>query len=457
MRDNMELPVSIDDYIVKGMRRGKNRKNHMLVKRTAGIAACMALVLFIVGVRVSPVFAAGAAKIPGLKYIVELVQYDEGLTSAINNDYIQHIGRSDEKQGIVLTVDDIIADNSGIIVFYSIENNSNYKSPHISNVKLLDSSGKDLKIGSTYGLSPSQEKVYHGRIDFNTDNEADGVLPESVILKTDIAVDAGVSGEETAGRISGEQSGSNFVRDSFKVLKDTWNVPVEIDRAKFTGEVKEYEINQEVQVENQKIIFKNIKIYPTKCVLSVSFDKNNTMQLFTLEDLKLADETGREWGKASSGIVSFNPDENSRLLIFQSNYFYNPKKLYITGGSIRALDKDKCYFTLDTENKKITYSPFDILSLTDFKLENGALFFEANVKKGTGDTQNHFGISYEALDANGTRLEVTGSGTATSSEANYISYNLKLAPGFKGPITFKIYDYPNWIKGNFRVEVPLKR
>lgn len=457
MHEELELPASIDDYIVRGMSRGKRKKNHKLIKRTAGLSMCLVLTLFVAAVKVSPVFAESAAKIPGLKYIVELVQYDKGLTSAIDNDYIQHIGKSDQKMGITFTVEDIIADDSGIIVFYSIENKGNYKNPHISNVKLLNLNGEDLKMGSTFGFSPGQDKIYHGRIDFNTGNEDNIELPQALILKTDIVVDASDSDKEAARQINGEQSDTEFKRDGFEVLKSTWSVPVEVDHSKFTGMVKEYGINQVVQMENQKITFENIKIYPTKCVLTVHFDENNTLQLFNIEDLKLTDETGREWGKTSSGVVSFNPDENSRLLIFQSNYFYNPKKLYITGSSARALDKDKCYFTLDTESKRITYSPFNLLALTDFKLENNNLFFAAEMKKEAFDAYNHFEISNEAFDVKGNKLEITGSGMGNSAETSYVSYNLKLTPGFKGLINFKIYDYPNRIKGNFKVEIPVER
>ncbi|HEY5586193.1 MAG TPA: DUF4179 domain-containing protein [Ruminiclostridium sp.] len=457
MYENIEIPETIDEYISKGIKKGKKKKNSFKVKRMSGTIVGLALLLLITCIRVSPVFASNVAKIPGLKYIVELVRFDKGLSSAIDNNYIQNIDKSCEKLGIIFTVKDIIADTSGIIVFYSIENKGNYKWPNIREAKLLDSNGKQLEMSSSLSYTPSDDKIYKGKIDFYVVNEngENFQMPDNIVLQTKIAVNKAVSTEN-----NDKPSNTNTLEapfDDSEVLKGIWEVAIPIDKSKFSELEKVYKIDQSVEVEGQKILFEDIKIYPTKSILSVSFDKANSKKIFSLENLKLVDEKGQEWGRINNGMTGSFPGENSQTLNFQSNYFYKPKELYITGNSIRALEKGNCYITVDVEKRKITYSPYNFISISEFSLADNKLSFQAEIQKDLEDIYNGFQISNEATDANGNKLDNTCTGMVTDEKKIYNNYTLKLNDNFKGPITFKIYDYPSKIKGAFKVKIPLDR
>lgn len=456
MFENIDVTDTLDDYILKGIKKGRRKKYNLAVKIASGTIVCILVAIFIMGIRVSPVFAANISKIPGMKYLVELVSMDKGLTTAIDKEYIQNINQSAEKNGITFTVRDIIADNSGIIIFYNLDNRTEYVHPYFKDLKLLDSSGKQLKMSSSYGLS-GEYKNFDGKFEFytNSENIQKNQLPDKVILQFKIAV------ENATKTVSEEpvknQSTFQAPEDNSKVLDGVYEFPITIDKSKFSSMEKVYIIGQSVEIEGQKIQFGDIKIYPIKSIVSVSFDKSNTKKIFYFDDLKLIDETGQEWGRINNGMSGSYSGEDSQTLNFQSNYFHKPKELYITGSTVQALDKDKLFFTLDTDKKQITYSPYDLLSITKFTLEKEQLFFEAEIKREAGGRANNSQITNEAVDANGNKLDIAGEGMSSIEDRRFMNYSLKLNKNFKGPITFKINGYPTGIKGDFKVKIPLEK
>lgn len=455
MFENIDIPDTLDAYILKGIKKGRRKKYNLAIKRAAGTMACILVAVFIIGIRVSPVFAVNISKIPGMKYLVELVSMDKGLTTAIDNDYIQNINQSVEKNGITFTVRDIIADNSGIIVFYNLDNKTEYVHPYFKDLKLLDSSGKQLEMSSSYGLS-GKDKNFDGKFEFytNLENIPKSQLPDEVILQFKISVESAVNkGSEEPVK---DKHTFNAPKANSKVLDGIYEFPITIDKSKFSGMEKEYKIGQSVEIEGQKIHFGDIKIYPIKSIVSVSFDKSNTKKIFSFDNLKLIDETGQEWGRINNGISGSYPGEDSQTLNFQSNYFHKPKELYITGSTAQALDKDKLFFTLDTDKKQITYSPYGLLKITEFTLEKEQLFFEAEIKREPGSGANNTQITNEAADANGDKLDIVGEGMSSAEDRRFMNYSLKLNKNFKGPITFKINGYPTRIEGNFKVKIPLE-
>lgn len=455
MHENFQIPDVIDAYIARGIESGRKKKRQKRLKQLSGMIACLVLALLITGIRVSPVLAANVAKIPGLKYIVELVRFDKGLTSAIDNNYIQNVDKVCEKSGIKLTVKDIIADNSGIIIFYSIENKGNYKWPQIAETKLLDANGNQLKLSCSYGYSPSEEKSYDGKIDFHFVNDPENdlqpaELPNKVILQTQIAVSGNITNSADSQPVAANRADAS----EQKKLEGVWSIEIAVDKTKFSQNEKVYDIGQRIIVEDQKIIFENIKIYPTKSILSVRFDPTNSKRIFTFEDLKLIDQNGEEWGRINNGMTG-TIGENSQTLYFQSNYFYTPKELYLTGSSVRALDKEKCHFEVDIEKKELIYSPYNLLSVSRFSLYGSNLSLELLLQNAQEDLHNNYDISNEAYDAAGNKVEITSSGMGSSEKESFLHYELRLAEKTKGPITFKIHDYPSRIKKNFKIKIPL--
>src|SRR5690606_37734390 len=74
---SMPVPDSIDSYITRGIQNGKRRQHTTRKRRYSGFTAAAFLIIFLLGIRVSPAFAAAVSQIPGMDYIVHLVRFDK--------------------------------------------------------------------------------------------------------------------------------------------------------------------------------------------------------------------------------------------------------------------------------------------------------------------------------------------------------------------------------------------
>ncbi|NJD01065.1 MAG: DUF4179 domain-containing protein [Ruminiclostridium sp.] len=448
------LPESIDSYILKGIKKGKRVKGAKAVSKFTGIAATVLIAVFIFAVRVSPVFASYASSVPGLEYIVKLITDDKGLQSAVDNAFIQKVDKSEEAENLIFTVKDIIADNTNLIVFYSIENKGGYKWPIIQAPKILDANGKDLGLSVLYGSSPTEDKVIEEKIVFNIPKEmliSGFVLSDNIIISTRVAVHEKDASEKPKQLIKSVfETGDSDI----KILNHEFRIPVTINRAIFANIEKDYILNRTIDVGGQKITFDSIRICPTRLEMKISLAPENTMKIFYFEDLKVIDEEGREWGSIINGISGTQDDDNHRTLYFQSNYFTSPSKLHITGNSMRALDKADLRVIVDLKNKKFIKAPDDKLTLTDIKYEDNKIaFFYKLETKNSNHSYNVF--TTNAFDSNMVELNSVSSGDSTADEHGIQEGNMvfEYTSPLSGPITFTLTDYPNSISSPFRIDV----
>src|SRR5699024_11971452 len=141
---DIPVPAHIDHYIRAGIDQAskKKKRNFRAVLSSVSIAAV--IFLFVVSVRVSPVFASYAGQIPGLDRLVELIRGDKGLESAVKNDFVQVIGKSDTHDGITFTVDEIIADEAKMIIFYTLEADQDYHYLMLGDLEITDENGENM-------------------------------------------------------------------------------------------------------------------------------------------------------------------------------------------------------------------------------------------------------------------------------------------------------------------------
>ena len=73
-------------------------------------AVAIVFLSFLLSVRVSSTIASYAAKIPGLSVIVELVQENEGIKDAIDNEYYEELGSLVQDKDVTITMQGAIID-----------------------------------------------------------------------------------------------------------------------------------------------------------------------------------------------------------------------------------------------------------------------------------------------------------------------------------------------------------
>jgi hypothetical protein len=218
VNENIIVPENIDDYIRKGMTLGVKKKKANKMKLMANAAVISILTIFTISVRTSPAFAAYMAKVPGLEYLVRFINYDKGLQSAIENNFIQSINSSVTKEGIKFTIKDVIIDNSQAIIFYSIENQRDNKNIQLAKINLANEKGEVLISSTSWGAS----KPYEASGDNKIEDRIDVNFLEGTVLSDKLSIEIKLREETFHDNIEYKES----------VLDSSWNYEIAIDKKK---------------------------------------------------------------------------------------------------------------------------------------------------------------------------------------------------------------------------------
>lgn len=435
--NNIPVPDQIDQYINVGLEQAQKSKKRNHRAAFSAITVAAILFLFIVSVRISPAFASYASQIAGLDRLVELIRGDKGLESAIKNNFVQVIGKSATHDGITFTIDEIIVDETKMIVFYTLEADEDLGYIMLSDLEITDEADEEISIGYSYG-SPSDDfekgKTVSEKIDI--DFGYDENIPEQINLSAQIDV-----GKPT----------------SYPSENKTWDINFTIDHDKFADYKDIYSINETVIVEEQKITFKEIIVYPTKIAIHVKYDEQNSKELFGFDDLAIINENGEEWASIMNGVTGQEVNDHEEILYLQSNFFEQPTELHLQFSSIRALDKDKLDVIVDLENEQLLKRPNNQLELFEISTGNSVASLDFKIKRSEEyiDDIFHQIFAYHYHDEAGNEYEThNGFGFHTGDdESEYISYLKVSKPDVGSNVILKITDYPTRISMDIKIKV----
>lgn len=436
--NNISVPDQIDQYINMGLDQALKSKKRNQRAVFSAIAVILTVFLFIISIRTSPVFASYAGQIPGLDRLVELIRGDKGLESAIQNNFVQVIGKSDIHDGITFTVDEIIADEAKMIVFYTLETDEDHNYIMLSDLEFTDGNGEELSAVYGYGSHSEgieKRKSVSGKIDIDFGSDVNP--PAQIKISTGIDVGKPIS-------YTGENK--------------TWDISFTVDHHKFADHKDIYQINETVIVEGQKVTFKEIIVYPTKIAIHVKYDEQNSKELFGFDDLAIVNENDEEWASIINGVTGQEVNENEEILFLQSNFFEQPKELYLQFSSIRALDKAKLDVVIDLEQEKLLKSPDNRLELLEVSKGNNTAYLEFMIQR----SQEYFTetfyqtFSHTYFDESGNEYEtLNGFGFHHTGEddSEYVTYLSVRKPTDGGPVILKINDYPTRISEHIHIKV----
>ncbi|WP_042144537.1 DUF4179 domain-containing protein [Paucisalibacillus sp. EB02] len=416
-----KAPISEDELdaaIMRGFMQAKEGRKRSPRSMKWGLSVALVAILvlaFVTSIRVSPAFAAYVSNIPGMEKIVEMISDNKGMMMAIENDYYQEIGEYVEKDGLRITIDGAIADEQGIVLFYSWD--SEKKSiPAIENVELTPQSGESFNsVSSHYGA-----------------DYGDGVLTKQGMMEFYFQT---------------PYQAKDFLL-GFEVYGEEYSIPFSLNETVKTKIV--YDVNETTEIDGQKIHVTTVEVYPTRVAVHVEVDPDNTKQLLEFEDLRLVDETGETWGGITNGFsASGGLSDKERIIYLQSNYFHDPEQLFLVFKRIQAVDKDEAYLVIDTEKEQILKQPKGN-KLRNLKVESGTLSLDVHA-----DYEFYGNIFGETKDADGKLMLSSSSFTTTEEEfvrRMGVTYE-KNFNQYKSPITIELVFYPEWIEGEAKIRI----
>jgi len=463
------VPEQVEDRIRQGMEQAKKelerRRRRKWRSLWTGIAAACIVVALAGTIRVSPAFAAFVRDIPGMDYFVKLIADDRGLQDAVANEWMQPMGLSDAHDGMRLTVDGIIADERRAVIFYTVKHENENFAVRLSDIQVFSGDRKPLHgilsygyedIGKTVG-SKDEAGIRRGRVDIG--------LPagEGVVLPDELIFSASLMAEDTRSYVPFEEK-DRRTGDDLEVSKPqrkggpsaNWEVRIKIDKAKFAAMKKVYPIGQTIDVKGNKLTFVRATVYPLQTVLEVKMDPSNQMKFFDFADLRLVDEQGRA---LKSGNGSGGTDVNQRFIYFESNYFDPPEHLYAEGELFRAWDTEQSQIVIDLDQEKLVSAPDDRLKLDRVSRSASVIQLHFSLT-GIDEADNliYSILNTDYTEGDGTIYSMSGQGGMSSASMSAgdrkqeISYVISNKP-YKQPLTFKVYQYPGYLREKFRVQI----
>jgi len=327
----------------------EKRKKRTLLSSISMLAASL---LFVFLINVNTAFANAVAELPVLGKLAEFVKLDKSIRSAIENEYMQEVNLVSWDRSNRLLLPYVIADGKRLILFFQMPEEFEQQSNQWVNISLnnMKNSVSGEKVDgysySTSGMSPDGRDQNFGfiRQDYNFE---EGKLPKSIDIEVEVKIENMLGSEEA---ITSENPYDFKSNSSFETM-GTFNFHIELED--FVKPLI-YSINEIHSILGQKIIVKDMKVYPTGTEVNFSFPDENSAFIKGLE-LEVVQDDNKSLKGNGNGFSATYDTENTWMSVYiESNYFDKPNKQELLIRGVRLLDKNKEYITVDIDNKTIS-------------------------------------------------------------------------------------------------------
>lgn len=417
--DAIEIPKeALHQARVKAMHQHRLTKRRKRRLYSVASVAAVVLLVFMTSIRVSPVFAQAVAKIPGFAPIVGMIAFDKGISDIVENNYYEELGIVVTQGDYTLTLHNVVADHSGMTIFYNI------KSPFDLSKASITSLGVSQQ-GIPWGVASSFISSLVGGAAVREDKVE--IMPVDELSYDNMAFEFNVHLDDAA--------------ETKFAVPFTLTKPIK--------QPKVYEVNRSVAVDGQTIHIKRLEISPLRAEIRLAADEQNTMQLLKFRSVRLIDENGEDWGQTRDMEEGFGISRDGEVSIrMQSNYFRKPQKLTLVMEKIEALPKGSDYIEVDFEQQKVLYVPSEL----DIDVQVPS----SNIVEVTYPKTVESQLIGEIVNREGNELN-----------GNIISINFSRENGYQtdiytfnfdnevNPIRLNINSYPLYLDGKVEIDIPL--
>jgi hypothetical protein len=325
-------PARLESAVPRARARVRRQKLRRAVGMPlAGLAA--ACVCFVLLVNVSAPFAAACADLPFLKELAQVVSFNPSLSAAVEHHWVQSVGQTQSANGAEMTVEYLIVDQKQLNIFYTTGGDA---APRYQvDMDLLDAEGGEL---SGYFLSCFEAKE-NGVLQTASVDFLDGAMPDALRLVCSLIP---LSAEPTEATVPAEDDETPEQSDPAAVL--TFDLSLDPN---FTQQSRTIPVGQWLELDGQRVLLKEVEIYPTHIQVNLEDDPDNTAWLVGL-DFYVQDTGGQRY-ETPSGVTAIgspnSPFTGSYRL--DSSFFSQDQGLTLVLTGARWLDKDKQWANVD--------------------------------------------------------------------------------------------------------------
>lgn len=417
-----KLPIDVPKEKLQQVRMDTLRRVQREKRTTKRIVSISIVSLFclslLFSIRVSPTIASHVAKIPGFHALVSAVAIDNGIKDIVDNEYYEEINVMKSKNGLSLTLQGVIADHSGFVLFYDADASFDISKLNLEEVQLFQGDD-EMECGCTFVINADNQTHISSLVEYN--------FSEPVA----------------------------YTSKDFKAVfhfneKDKGNIEIKIPFTLQNELAKEkiITVNRTINVDGQKFTITQIRRSPLKVALDIEVDEENTMQILSLDDIAVMTESGERRDSIINGISTHgNIRDGKYTLYLQSNYFDDPESLTIIIGAVQAVPKGEDFIEVDFGAEEVIAKPhyFD----WDITVKQQGV----SVAVDKGDNQGKLLMLHDAVKEDGTMLEHTGS--LVSRDEQYVVETTQFQD-YDGKAKIYLNYYFNPIGKNIELNIPLQ-
>lgn len=355
-----DSPVELEYTLIRAESKLRSkRRNHFLIFPISSIASF--LILFTIFVNCSITFAYACGKIPFIKDFAQFVASSPSLSAAVENEYVQPIEMEQTKNKIAARVEYVIVDQKQLAIFYTLDS-SIYSNIDVT-PEIRDINGNNFE---GYSISSDSFDSKNGELRQLTVDFMETNMPSSMQLILKIRDYGSINEEEPLeeSEFLDEKEDSKYDSISELDLSEPvaeFNFELKFDPF-FTAQGKIISLNQNFELDDQRLTVTTMELYPTHIRLNFADDKNNTAWLKALE-FYLVNEKGRRFEAISNGITATGSIDSPMMQShrLESPFFSKSKNLtlYITG--VTWLDKDMEKIRINLKEKTAESLPQNII------------------------------------------------------------------------------------------------
>lgn len=325
--------ISAPDGFMKGIKnniKGITTQGHKVRKplKTVFIAAALFILVTVTA------FAAGGFNF--LKWWQEVsIKESKSIEELIENGYGENVNISAQYKDIKITIEKVVADDTGTILSYSIE---------------------DITKKKRYMMDYEKGISFQGEFIYPHEGCTNPLKGDSILYSDVTYIQKGMFRLDP---IKGENATINIIiselqygdKKPFSIVKGTWELNVPIIKHK----ARNYTLNKEVDIDGNRVIFKEIKIAPTNTALTFAYNENQgtNYSISTFQGIKLI-SNGKEYKSKYMGYSSSKSDShgnNEITLEFDSMYLDNPDKVKIYVGRYIANVNKYAHYHIDVNKE----------------------------------------------------------------------------------------------------------
>ena len=266
-------PAALETTVERALKREKAKQRRRIFGvPAASLAACF--LGFVLLVNVFPPFAKACGEIPILRDLAKAVTWSPSLTAAVENDYVQPIGKSQTVNGITATIEYLIVDQKQVNIFFTLDGDYDNLSGEMPEFIPEQHCSK-----ITHNFMQPPGELLRFTLDYGDEDVPDR-FTMTFGVTTYVKPERSDEAPEPTGNIYDDMLGPQEEERPDILAEFTFDLEFDPD---FTAKGEVIPVHTDFEMDGQILTVREVEVYPTHTRVEIEGAAENTAWLKSVE------------------------------------------------------------------------------------------------------------------------------------------------------------------------------